>query len=1243
MAGRKKAQSKAAASRPNVPPPQSQPTLPAPVPAVLRDEYVDRISRDLLGPGDGPTERIRGSGGATRVRDRYLVGLLAPLNTVAFDEGRDDDNSAEGEAEEGDASFSERVQSSGTLFPSSIGLSCTVEGVVDELSVECRWGRYRKELGPEIHEKTGHKIPWWQREPCRHIVPVPLTDGPIAVGVAPHDQPGVWLRGRVEAITDASGSKWWLVTIFLVNEQLNPLQNKDEAWLFQVEFTVTAPGHQAPFAGRTEVVGGPTVPDRDKAEVAQLDMQYRDLVEFAVGHGTSVHCKPLDASPQRATSINTVTIPAFEVARTDAPEPSSIPELSGLNVDMKDLSELPADQLRSALEPLAKGYAAWLTREEKRLADGEDRLAGHEVEGGAAIGTARDVAAAIQTGIDRVCSDPDALEAFRYANATMWKQRIHSIAAGRRSEQARSGEKPDRLSAAVSAIDIPKNRSWRPFQLAFVLLNVPSLVEPNHPERSRPGLIDLLYFPTGGGKTEAYLGLVAFTFAIRRLQGGITGDDDNVYEGNGGMAVFMRYTLRLLTSQQIQRAAALVCAAEQERQQRATSDSRYASGDPIRLGMWVGGGVSQNRIDDAAEAIREAHDRGRVYGASPKQLVSCPWCGTRTGAQDLTLDSDTRRALLYCPDTTGQCPFTAAKAPGEGIPLVTVDDDIYRLLPAFVIATVDKFAQVPWEPRAKLLFGQVERRCSRHGFRHPDTDKRIGCTADTHPKRGNRPAASTSNVNRFRPPDLILQDELHLITGPLGTMVGLYETAIDKLSSWDVGGHISRPKVVASTATIRRARDQGYALFWRNLRVFPPPVLEASRQFFAEQTPTSTTPGRLYLGICARGIRLKQVQVRAMTAILAAGFALWNRYGAAADPYLTAVGYFNTLRELAGMRRMADDELRALLQRQHLWSPSVDPRFRLRVEELTSRVQSSEIPEALDRLGTSFDPSNPQANPIDLLLATNMLSVGVDVPRLGCMVVVGQPKQTAEYIQATSRVGRERDKPGVVVTLYNWARPRDVSHYETFEHYHATFYRRVEPLSVTPFSPRALDRALTAVLVSEARHLPGAFNLNRQATDFDRFSPLAADLIVSIKDRGEEVTGKTTFAIELDGEVQKRYDGWQQQIVDKAGALTYRRISGGGNTYLLRKPEEDPAWGLWTLPNSLRETEPNVNLIIESHRPSAGWRGAEPDFPPAPPPKSPEDGDDDAEAADVEDMPADTEGLEDDDFDLGADNGSEPA
>jgi hypothetical protein len=1154
--------------------------------------------------------------------------MLAPKETVAFTESSDDGEGVDGQTGdgEGDTAFPEHpVGGTPALFPNSIGVSVVVDESCTRLAFVAEWGRYRKES--EKDPETGKSSPYWQRDPCRHGVELDVHEGPFEEELDPAGQPGVFLRGRMDRVAGAGGPSWWLVTAFLINEQATPLQNKDEAWLFQVRFSIEDTAGRPVFVGRQEALGGPTVPPEDRFEVEMLDMEYRDVVEFGIGLGTSVYCTPSPTNPQRGIKVATATIPRFEVARTDAPDPATVPQLAGLIVDMKVLSELDQVALAAALAPLADGFRDWLENEQRpRIADPAERLGAHSTSAHQVLDEAGEIADAIRRGIDLVMNDPDALAAFRFANRVMWQQRVHSVAASRRLEASRAG-RPPRLRDVLAAEDVPDNRSWRPFQLAFLLLNVPSLMDPAHEERTQPGaLIDLLYFPTGGGKTEAYLGLVAFVFAIRRLQGLVTADDGTVLDGSAGLAVFMRYTLRLLTAQQVQRAAALVCAAEQERQRLATSDPRWAAGDPFRLGMWVGGTVTPNRLDDAGASIRDAHDRGSVRGSTPKQLVSCPWCGTKIDALNLDEDPDTRRSLLYCSDTSGDCPFTAAKSPGEGIPLVTVDDDIYRVLPSFVIATVDKFAQLPWEGRVRMLFGQVDRRCSRHGYRHPDHDGRIGCNANTHPSRGGRPGAATSPVNRLRPPDLILQDELHLITGPLGTMVGIYETAIDWLATWEVAGKRSRPKVVASTATVRRASAQGHALFWRKMRVFPPPVLDADKQFFAQQTPTSLTPGRLYIGVCARGVRLKQVQVRVFTAVMGAAWALWNRYGAAADPYLTAVGYFNALRELAGMRRMADDELKVLLGRAPLWSPSLERRFRLKVEELTSRVQSSDIPEALDRLAVAFDPALADAEPTDLLLATNMVSVGVDIPRLGTMVVVGQPKATAEYIQATSRVGREKDKPGVVITLYNWARPRDVSHYERFEHYHATFYRRVEPLSVTPFSARAIDRALTAVVVSEARHLPGGANLNSQAATFDRFGPVAAEIIARVAERAVEVAGNAAIRSDIDREIKERYDRWQTEQAATGGLLTYKRVSGGGQTYLLRKPEEDPRWGQWTCPNSLRETEPNVNLIIDRHKRNTSWI-SEPAFgpPPAPPVPLVENGDASvsSEGADLDGLPAD--------------------
>ncbi len=342
-----------------------------------------------------------------------------------------------------------------------------------------------------------------------------------------------------------------------------------------------------------------------------------------------------------------------------------------------------------------------------------------------------------------------------------------------------------------------------------------------------------------------------------------------------------------------------------------------------------------------------------------------------------------------------------------------------------------------------------------HGFRSPglaESSEELEING-VHRAKGTAPSAKVLPQNPLRPPDLIIQDELHLISGPLGTLVGLYETAIDRLCTWEVNGKKIRPKVVCSTATIRRANDQVYALFLRNLNIFPPTGLEIGDNFFSLQRKSSEkTPGRKYIGVCAPGRRLKAALIRVYIAFLSSAQVLFEKHGLDADPWMTLVGYFNSLRELGGMKRLVDDDVRTRLRKmadrglanRTLYTPDT-------VKELTSRLGSGAIPEILDLLESRFDPvileqiktrksggGEYVARPLDVLLATNMISVGVDVPRLGLMVVAGQPKTTAEYIQATSRVGRKH--PGLVCTVFNWARPRDLSHYETFEHYHSTFW-----------------------------------------------------------------------------------------------------------------------------------------------------------------------------------------------------------
>ena len=375
--------------------------------------------------------------------------------------------------------------------------------------------------------------------------------------------------------------------------------------------------------------------------------------------------------------------------------------------------------------------------------------------------------------------------------------------------------------------------------MAFILLNLPSLTNLNDPERSHEtdAIADLLWFATGGGKTEAYLGLTAYTLALRRLQPPINGRPSDY-----GVAVLMRYTLRLLTLQQFQRAAALLCACEVIRR---NDEGKWGTTN-FRLGLWFGRNTTPNTLTAAAESLRQGRVGGRPHmGGTPHQITSCPWCGTEIREMHLRVyeaPSDVGRCVTYCGDSLGRCEFSEAKAPKEGLPVMVVDEDIYRRPPALLIATVDKFAQMPWKGETQMLFGQVNGVCSRHGFRSPEIDD-----ANSHPARNQLPKAQTATHGPLRPPDLIIQDELHLISGPLGSMVALYEAAIDELCSWEVNGKRVRPKVIASTATISRAPDQVRKLFVRKVEVFPPQGTNIRDSFFAIQREIGEEyPGRRY-------------------------------------------------------------------------------------------------------------------------------------------------------------------------------------------------------------------------------------------------------------------------------------------------------------------------------------------------------------------------------------------------------------
>jgi hypothetical protein len=1132
-----------------------------PRPSAVRAELEDLVVKELLGPAGGPHEEVD----EPRVSDRYLIGQLAPRRSVVR-AAESDTLSADGAGTVEDGGADDLALPIDSLAPAAIGLTCTVHGECPQLLVTPRWGRYVREKSEQATTASGNPKTVWRRYPAGgRPLPVALAEGDIAAMPADPEQPDVVVRGRVRRLEGD-----WVVSLFLVNAQaIAGRRPNDAEVVFQPELEVAAPDGAPVFHKRRRQSGAPTDEQR------RLEMLYRRQVEFAVGHGVAVSAEVSADSPAAAVRLTTRVAPTYEVPTTTPPGVQDNPALAGVVLDMQRLAEMPAAELLASLRVLTASYGQWIEERQARVEAGADGLDAFEATARQALDDCREARQRVEAGVRLLETDAQALEAFRFANRAMWQQRVHALCAERR----RAG-----VDTTPEALDLPGNRSWRPFQLAFVLLNLPGVTRLDHPDRGEhaSALADLLWFPTGGGKTEAYLGLTAYTLGLRRLQGVVGGR-----LGHAGVAVIMRYTLRLLTLQQFQRAAALICACEVIRR----ADSATWGAEPFRIGLWVGQRTTPNSIDDAHEAILRAHGAGAGRGTgSPLQLTNCPWCGCEIkSGQDVAVETYTRgraRVFTFCGDQLGRCDFSRARAPDEGIPVLTVDEEIYRRLPALLIATVDKFAQMPWNGRTQMLFGQVDGHCPRHGFTSPCMDD-----ASHHPARNGMAAVRRVAHAPLRPPDLIIQDELHLISGPLGSLVGLYETAVDQLCSWTVDGRTVRPKLIASTATIRQAREQMRSLFLRDVRVFPPQGVDVEDNFFSVQrAPSDDYPGRRYIGVAAFGRRLKLALIRVYVAYLSAGQTLFARYGKAVDPWMTLLGYFNSMRELGGMRRLVDDDVRSRLR--DMDRRGLSRRHTPALEELTSRKNSRDIPGLLDRLEIQHDPALPPhskrpqghtgQNPLDVVLATNMVSVGVDIKRLGLMVVAGQPKGTSEYIQATSRVGRNAAAPGLVCTVYNWARPRDLSHYERFAHYHATFYQHVEALSVTPFASRAADRGLSAILTALVR-LPGAtYNANHAAGQVDRTAALVQAAAAAIARRAAEVTQSAAEGQKVQAQIQHRLDRWLREAAPKAGGarLGYQSERDGLTLPLLQKAGVGE-WDTFTCLGSLRDVEPSVNLLLD--------------------------------------------------------------
>jgi len=532
-----------------------------------------------------------------------------------------------------------------------------------------------------------------------------------------------------------------------------------------------------------------------------------------------------------------------------------------------------------------------------------------------------------------------------------------------------------------------------------------------------------------------------------------------------------------------------------------------------------------------------------------------------------------------------QIPSKSGFSHGIPISAYVVDDQIYHRCPSLVIATVDKFARLPYDPRAAAIFGNVTKYDTCWGFYRDEAP----------PDRGGLHEGDIYPVPRFVPPQLIIQDELHLIDGPLGSMVGIYEAAIDVLSSMLSKNKIVRPKYVASSATIRNASSQVSAVFDRKVSVFPPPGLSIDDNFFShtyEAHPLDSGPaGRLYVGVCAPGHGPHTPTIRIWSALLRQAYEMRVSSGAdnrEVDQFWTVVGYFNAIKELAAALGLFRADIRERLRQI---GGLVRP-LELHLE-LSSRMESSEIPTAIEQLSKFPD------NGVDAVFSTSMFGTGVDVDRLGLMVVHGQPKTTSNYIQATGRVGRL--KGGLVVTFLRATRPRDLDHYEFFVGYHRCLSRFVEPITVYPFSPRARERALGPITVAMLRNADMILGtpVNRDWTPEDlyvklkgmiansgsrimkthRNSPEVLALINYIESRSQnQPNGRRPQPNTCLNEMASEIDKWQAAAKSQPSLIYYEStmIRGPQNPVVLGDPQHE-AKGLTAVfrnaPQSLREVE----------------------------------------------------------------------
>lgn len=1031
--------------------------------AAVRMKILTAVRTDLIGPTSDEeilTEMPTSS---------YITGLLYPAdstitedenyNEVEFIEKNFDAHGETAEASIFEDDEPEEKSHGGFQKPSSIGVSFYIDSNVKKLNANILWGRYHvdkiqegehidKSLEEDTENKRKRKKLVYVREQMNDVVEIDLSSISRSARIPLTTNSNIYIY----VIQLKLDNGYTMLSVYLHNnDEIQGEEKEYEKVMFQVEMCITDDEMNPIF-----------VPEYicRKSELED-EYYFKGRPVFARGRGCAAVWNQR-TEEINAYAVRTSFIPDYEIASVSA-QVKDVPQ-NAFSMFLMG-SEKRKEETIQNLKLLTELYQNWIDTVLKTNPEmGNKEFA--NTTGAKIIAKCEKANERMMTGIYFIESNERAYKAFVFMNLAMYMQR--SIA-----DYAKKSGKG--IPCSLSDFMKEDHSEWRPFQIAFILLNICSIADMKSLERE---IVDLLYFPTGGGKTEAYLGLIAFTVAYRRL----TASEELEYEKDGGVAVFLRYTLRLLTTQQRDRLLKLVVAMEMIREKSEKNGKALYGHEKITIGFWVGGGVTPNNFNDIGSDIYKEKD---FYRKLTKQIIKCPCCGREITKSEYQVNKKAESVEIHC--ANDNCYFSYKS--GRTLPVYLVDDEIYAKCPTVIISTVDKFARLPWSEKVGLLFGKTDRYCTRHGH------LAVGDTS--HPKRHNAdkeeklPAATVEECRPFYPPELIIQDELHLITGPLGTIYGGYETVVEDMCRIERDGRKIRPKYVVSTATIKNAGEQIRCLYAReNYEHFPPSGIDIRDSYFIKEVPLPTCdvenasrdeidksmeqgekPFRQYAGICASGQSVKTTLIRLYSIILQKVFDLANdaEYGDYVDPYYTLIGYFNSIRELGGAVRLLDDDIESRIRVVKNHYGSQKQRF-LSYEgrkEITSRIPSYEIANVLEKLAISYDKKKVKQECYDVVIATNMIAVGMDVDRLGLMSVVGQPKQNSEYIQATSRVGRKY--PGIIFTVYNPYRPRDLSNYENFVGFHSQMYRYVEGTTATPFAARARDRVLHALVVSLLR------------------------------------------------------------------------------------------------------------------------------------------------------------------------------